>query len=122
MKVAVTAMGPTLDSSVFPSFGRSPYILIVEGENLLEAIQNPATTYAHGAGVATAQLVASKGVSAVITGNVGPNAYSVLSQLGIQIYAAIPGTVRDNVRALSEGRLQPIVPAGRRGWGWRRPW
>ncbi|HDZ24130.1 MAG TPA: dinitrogenase iron-molybdenum cofactor biosynthesis protein, partial [Desulfobacteraceae bacterium] len=43
MKVAVTATGTTLDSSVDPRFGRAPYIVIVDSETMdKEGLDNQA--------------------------------------------------------------------------------
>lgn len=107
MKVAVSATGPTLDSQVDPRFGRCPYFLIVDTETMqFEALENPAQYAGGGAGIQAAQMVAGKGVSVVLTGNVGPNAYQALSAAGIQIITGVYGTVREAVTKYKEGSLQ----------------
>lgn len=111
MKIAVTSVGPTLDSQIDPRFGRAAYILIVDSDTMeFEAIQNPNVTAAGGAGIQTAQLVADKGAQVVLTGNVGPNAFQALSAAGIQIISGLAGmTVRQAVQAYLQGQLQPIT-------------
>ena len=76
-----------------------------------EAIENPAATTGGGAGTQAAQLVASKGATAVLTGNIGPNAFSALDAAGIKMYVGLTGTtvtVREAIDKLSRGELQPV--------------
>jgi len=129
MKVAVTTSGEDLSGPVEPRFGRCPRFIVVDTETMeFEVIQNTAVSSAHGAGIAAAQLVASMGVKAVLTGNVGPNAYSALSSSGIKILTGVSGTVEDAVRRFSSGELKSIsgptvgghFGTGRRGGGRRQ--
>ena len=87
MKIAVSANSPDLDTDIDPRFGRCQYLILVDPETMnFEAIKNSGGMGSGGAGIATAQLIAGKGVEAVLTGNCGPNAYQVLSAaLAIQI-------------------------------------
>ena len=108
MKIAVTAQGGSLDSSVDPRFGRCPYYIIVDTETMeFEAIENP---YAHsltGAGIQAAQFVANQGVEAVLTGSCGPNAFQVLQTAGVKVIVGVVGRVRDAVERFKRGELQP---------------
>ena len=107
MKVAVSATGPSLDSSVDPRFGRCAYFVIVDSDTMkFEAIPNPAQYAGGGAGIQAAQTIAGKGVQAVLTGNVGPNAYQALSAAGIQIVTGAYGTVREAVMKFKQGELR----------------
>ena len=107
MKVAVSAAGPSLDSPIDPRFGRCLYLLIVDNESMaFEALENPAVMAPGGAGVQAAELVANKGVDAVITGNCGPNAYQVLSAAGIPVFVGASGSVREAVEAYRRGDLR----------------
>ena len=59
MKIAVTAADPSLDATIDPRFGRCPYFLIVETEDLrFEAVANPSLSLGGGAGIQAAQLMA----------------------------------------------------------------
>ena len=113
MKIAIAATGPGLDSPATGVFGRAPYFVVVEtdGNNVrvLENLANPAAHQARSAGIIAAQALASKGVDAVVSGNVGPNAYTVLTQAGIRVFMATPGTVKENAVAAAQGKLQPIM-------------
>jgi len=107
LKVAVSASGPSLDASVDPRFGRCAYFVIVETDTMqFEAIPNSAQYAGGGAGIQAAQTVASKGVEAVLTGNVGPNAYQALAAAGIQIVTGAYGTVREVVMKYKQGELR----------------
>jgi len=86
LKVAVSASSGSIDAPVNPTFGRCPYYVIVETESMaFEAVPNTSMSAPSGAGIGAAQVVAGKGVEAVLTGNVGPNATAVLSQAGIKM-------------------------------------
>jgi len=109
MKIAISSTGQTTDSNVDPRFGRCPYFFVVDGDALShEIIENMGTGSAHGAGIGAAQLIASKGVKAVITGHVGPNAYQSLNAAGIKIYTSQAGTIKAAVEDLKAGRLSQV--------------
>jgi len=109
MRVAVSSSGRDLESPVDPRFGRCAYFVIVDTETMrFETISNSSIGMTHGAGIGAAQLVVSKGVKAVLTGNVGPNAFSALSAAGVQVVTGIAGTVKDVVEKFKLGEL----PAG----------
>jgi len=98
MKIAVTSTGPTLDDTVEARFGRCAYFLIIDTETLeCEPIENPNIALGGGAGIQSAQLMSEKGVTAVLTGNCGPNAFNVFGQAGIQVIVGVSGPVRDAV-------------------------
>lgn len=109
MKVAVCSTGNTLDAMVDPRFGRCAYFVIVDTETFdASAVQNPGAMSAQGAGIQAAQVLSSLGVSAVIAGNLGPNAYQALSAAGIKVYSCAGETVRNAVNLLKAGALQEI--------------
>ncbi|MDD4986531.1 MAG: NifB/NifX family molybdenum-iron cluster-binding protein [Dehalococcoidales bacterium] len=107
MKIAISATAPNLDAEVEPRFGRCPYFIIVDPDTMqFEAVENSNATASGGAGIASGQMIAGKGVSAVLTGNCGPNAYQVLSAAGITVITGVSGKVRDAVSAYQSGQLQ----------------
>ena len=104
MKIAVTSTGPALDDNVEARFGRCPYFLIIDTDTMqLEIIENPNIALGGGAGIQSAQLMAEKGVTAVLTGNCGPNAFNVFGQAGIQVIVGVNGPVRDAVEQFKRG-------------------
>lgn len=104
MKIAVSASSPELDSSVDPRFGRCSYFLIVDPETMkFEAVENPYVSASGGAGIQAAQLVAGKGVQAVLTGSCGPNAFQTLKAAGVKVVVGVAGSVSEAVRKYASG-------------------
>jgi len=121
MRIAITATGPSLEANVDPRFGRCPYFLIVETDDLgFEAIENPNLALGGGAGIQSAQLMAERGVKHVLTGNCGPNAHQTLSAAGIVVSVGCSGPIRQVIEQFKAGRftaaLHPNV-AGHFGIG-----
>lgn len=107
IKLAATCMGDNLDSQIDSRFGRGQYFLIVDPETMqFEAVQNPNIQAGSGAGIATAQMIAQKGVDTVLTGNVGPNAYQTLSSAGIKVVTGASGTIRQVIEQYKNGQFQ----------------
>jgi predicted Fe-Mo cluster-binding NifX family protein len=107
MKICVTSEGTTLDSKIDPRFGRCKYFIIVDADTLqFETIENPNIEAMGGAGIQSGQLMASKGVKAVLTGNVGPNAFQTLSAAGIEIYTDVSGAVSEAIEAYKRKKLK----------------
>jgi len=105
MRVAVTAAGETPDSPVDDRFGRCPYFVVVNTDDgSVEAVENDSSV-ASGAGVNAAQLLVGKDVEAVVTGNCGPKAFSVLDAAGIRVHTGASGTVNEAVAAFGRGEL-----------------
>lgn len=107
MKICITAKDSTLGSQVDPRFGRCPYFIIVDSDSMdFEAIANNQTMAAGGAGIQAAQLVAGKNVGAVLTGNIGPNAYNALNAAGVIIMTDVSGVVKDAVDRYLAGEFE----------------
>jgi predicted Fe-Mo cluster-binding NifX family protein len=85
-----------------------------------EAVPNASMNAPSGAGIGAAQAVAQRGVEAVLTGNLGPNATTVLSQAGIVMYTGATGSVRQAVEALKSGELSQAPSVGAGGIGYAR--
>jgi len=110
MKICICTTGSNLDSQVSPVFGRCPYFLIIETENKkFKAIPNSSSQPGRGAGVAGSQMIVSEGIEAVLCGNFGPNAFSVLQMSGIKIYSVTLGfTAADVLDKYLKGELKEI--------------
>jgi len=109
MKVVVSAQGDGLDAASSPVFGRCPYFVFVDTDTMeAKVMPNPAMSQGGGAGIQAAQLVVNEGAKAVLTGNLGPNAYDVLSAAGVPGFLAPEGTVRQAVEGYKAGQLQPL--------------
>lgn len=112
MRIAISAIGPSLDAEVDPRFGRCRYFIIADPETMkFEVMDNSSAMAAGGAGISAAQIVANKNVQAVLTGNCGPNAYQVLSSAGIQVITGVSGSVEDIIRGYQSGKFQASAQA-----------
>ncbi len=110
MKICITSSGPNLDDIVDPRFGRCQYFIILNTDSMqFEAFDNAAIGASGGAGIQSAQFVSDKGMEAVLTGNVGPNAFNTLQATGIKIFTGISGiTVEQAVEKFKSGKYQEI--------------
>ncbi len=125
MKIAVSTTEGGLDDKVSDRFGRAVSFTIVEVENgeirNIEIVRNDFAVRGGGAGVAVSQFLADKGVNAVITGNVGPNAINVLNSAGIKVYNGSGLTVKEAIEKLLKGELEEITTPSQPKFGrWRR--
>jgi predicted Fe-Mo cluster-binding NifX family protein len=86
MRVAITSTGNSLDSKLDQRFGRCGYFVIYDTESgSIEFIPNPNKDMQEGAGPASVQLVASKKVNKIISGEFGIKIKSLLDSLKIQM-------------------------------------
>jgi predicted Fe-Mo cluster-binding NifX family protein len=107
MRLCISSSGSDLSSAVDPRFGRCQYFLLVDPETLnVEVVGNPAFSAGGGAGIQAAQTVVNKGVGAVITGNVGPNAFQALQAAGVKVITGAAGRVKDVVDKFNKGEFQ----------------
>jgi predicted Fe-Mo cluster-binding NifX family protein len=106
VKVAVSSSGAGLDADASPVFGRCPTYVFVDTDSMeAESVDNPAMSAGGGAGIQAAQFVVERGAEAVVSGNVGPNAFAVFESAGVPVYLFGGGSVREAVEACKEGRL-----------------
>ena len=107
MKIAITSQGDNLEASTDLRFGRCAYFIIIDPETeKFEAVLNPATNAMGGAGPQAAQTISDKGAVAVITGNVGPNAFQTLKAANIKVYQGASGTVKETLAKYKSGELK----------------
>ena len=111
MKICVTAGASGLDAPMDPRFGRCPFFVVVDLDSMSEnSIPNSNVTASSGAGIQAAQEIAKQGVSALITGNIGPNAMQTLSAANIDVYQHLEGgSVKDVVEKFKQGELTKIA-------------
>ncbi|MFH1856073.1 MAG: NifB/NifX family molybdenum-iron cluster-binding protein [Candidatus Omnitrophota bacterium] len=109
MKICITSEGKTLDSKIDSRFGRCRNFIFFDTDtNNFEALENDNSQFAGGAGIQSGQLVVSKGVKVVLTGNIGPNAHQVLSAAGINIFTGVSGTVKEAIDGYKNGKYKPV--------------
>ncbi|MFO8133242.1 MAG: NifB/NifX family molybdenum-iron cluster-binding protein [Thermoplasmatota archaeon] len=107
MKIAISTTGSSLDDPVDQRFGRCPAFLLVDTDTTeTEALDNRNAQARGGAGIQAAQQLAQAGVEAVITGNIGPNAFQTLQAADIDIYTGASGTAGDALQRYKNGELE----------------
>ena len=113
MKIAITTNGTDLQSSLDPRFGRCPYFLLVDPETLeCRATPNPGASAGGAAGIKAAQALTGLGAKILITGQCGPNAFSILDAAGIKIMHAPVASASKVVETYKRGELAAINAPG----------
>jgi len=119
-KIAISSEGPTLDNKVDPRFGRAGGFVIVDTETMaVEYISNGASqAMAQGAGIQAAETVANTGAQVLLTGYVGPKAFSALSAAGVKIGQDVDGmTVGEALAKYKNGEVVMADNPNRQGGG-----
>lgn len=109
MLIAIPAEGKTLDDFINDRYARAEYFVIydTEKDEIVEVIENDSSE-AHGKGPKVSQMLSEKGVKALISQNVGKNAFDVLKAAKIEIYQANKDTLKNIIREFKEGKLEKI--------------
>jgi predicted Fe-Mo cluster-binding NifX family protein len=105
MKVAITSTGNSLDSTIDQRFGRCAFFVIYDTETGgVEILPNPNREAQEGAGPASVQLVASRDVKRIISGEFGVKIKSLLDSLGVQmvVYKEPEKTVQSVIDMLNK--------------------
>ncbi|RLB79127.1 MAG: dinitrogenase iron-molybdenum cofactor biosynthesis protein [Deltaproteobacteria bacterium] len=117
MRLAVTAQGKELSSEIDIRFGRAQWLIVVDTETGdFEAHDNEVNlNVAQGAGIQTGRNIANLGVGAVVTGNVGPNAFKTLNAAAVKVFLAQNQTVQDAIDSFKKGNLKEVNQANVEG-------
>jgi len=113
-KVEISTLGASLDDRVDERFGRAMYFAVVDPETeAVEFIDNSESRNAlQGAGISSAELMSDKGVTAVITGHLGPKAFAALGAAGIKGYQGTGMSAAAALAALRADELKELTEAG----------
>ncbi len=113
MKIAITSSGSNLQSAVDSRFGRAKNFIIYDTEEeslvVVDNVQN--LNAMQGAGIQSAKTVIESGANAVITGNMGPKAFDILNENGVEIYINATGSVENAIKEFKDGALEKISNA-----------
>ncbi len=105
-RVAVSSTGDSPGAPVDPRFGRCSYFIVFEGDGQHRAVRNLGQALGNGAGIQAAQQMVDLGVGAVVTGDLGPNAFRVLAAGGVRMFVGCTGTVGSAIEAYKKGELR----------------
>ncbi len=106
MKICITSTGKEIEAKIDPRFGRAPYFFIIDTDtDAMEVVDNSAAAESQGAGIGAAQLVSDKGVDAVLTGRVGPNALTTFKASGVKLFEGVSSqeTVKEALARFKKG-------------------
>ena len=117
MKILLTARGKQTSDEVDPRFGRAKFFILVDtaADEITTHDNSQNLNAAQGAGIQAAQSVVRLGAEAVISGNVGPNAFQALNAADIKVYLCPQATVEEAVRKFKAGELKEVVSANLQG-------
>lgn len=107
-KIAVTSTEPSPDAGLDPRFGRCACFVVFDESGGHTVLSNDAKDLGNGAGIQAAQKMIDNEVKTVITGNVGPNAFRVLSGAGIKVFLSRPTSVSEALQMYRDGKLLAI--------------
>jgi len=107
MKIALTATGETSDCEVDQRFGRAKGFMIFDEDSGNWSYLGNSQNYnaPQGAGIQAAGTVLDAGVSVLISGHVGPKAFSVLKAADVTMYTGAEGTVENALQMYRDGKL-----------------
>ncbi len=113
MKIAIPTSGTTLEAAIDARFGRAERFLIFDSESseftLVDNTQN--LNAPQGAGIQSAQSVASSEAKVLITSHCGPKAFKVLQAAGIRVYTTTADTISAAIKAYQSNQLQELTSA-----------
>lgn len=124
MRIVIPANGTDLDAPISPVFGRCANFIFVDTETegadtstatppyTFEVHANPALQTPSGAGVQAAQFVLQQGAKAILSANLGPNAFRIIQSAGIPVYELKGATVREAVDAFKAEELTSLTTPG----------
>jgi predicted Fe-Mo cluster-binding NifX family protein len=117
MKIAITSQGADMASETDPRFGRAKFFIVVDTETGGFAPHDNAQNLnaAQGAGIQAAQNVIELGAEALVTGNVGPKAFSALQAGNTKIYVGATGSVEHALEQFKAGQLECVTEANVEG-------
>jgi predicted Fe-Mo cluster-binding NifX family protein len=119
-KIAITSEGPMMDDMLDPRFGRAAGFIIVDPQTFdFEYLDNGASqAMAQGAGIQAAEKIANSGATVLLTGFVGPKAFTALQAVGIRIGQNMDQlTIRQAIDRFLRGEVEWVETPNRQGHG-----
>ena len=112
MRIVVMAEGSELSSKVDSRFGRATWLVVADTEtDEIRAHNNEVDPDARILGIQTAQNTHDLSVEAVITGNIGPNAFTVLNAWRVKVFLSRAYTFEEALASFKAGRLKQVNEA-----------
>ncbi len=105
MKYLIAATEPNLEARVHKRFGHADYYLVVDADTL---------EFTWFEGLSQDQphhdflRFLDPQIGAVITGNIGPNAFQDIQQLSLKVYSCIGLTVKEAIEKVKGGKISSL--------------
>ncbi len=113
MKIAISTNGLTRDSLLEQRFGRCNYFQIYDTEDKsFKVIENHGFSASGGAGIASANQLIDRGISVIITGSLGPNAFEIIEEAKIQAYKCNSLSIDEVIEKYNNDELEEINSCG----------
>jgi predicted Fe-Mo cluster-binding NifX family protein len=105
-KMAVSSLGPGLESKI-GSLARCTHFIVFEGSpKEYRVVRSGSSSPPNEKGPSAAQELAKMKVDIVITSTIGPRAFAILKEGGIEVKAGCKGTVSEAVKKCAAGKLK----------------
>ena len=108
-RIAITSEGPRSEDAVDPRFGRAAGFVVVDLESMaMSYLDNGSSqVLAQGAGIQAAENLVKANVQALLTGHVGPKAWTALQAAGIKVVQGVEHqTVGEAIERFKAGAFQ----------------
>lgn len=97
-----------VNSIPYNHFGSAPVFVICDLEdNNIKEIKNGDLNHEHGK-CQPIKALSGETVDAIIVGGIGQGAIAKLNSMGIKVYKAEEGTIKDNIDLLTQGKLNEL--------------
>jgi len=98
-----------VDSQVFGHFGSAPIFVVVDSETeVVNTINNRDVGHVHG-NCSPIKALDGNNVDAIVVGGIGAGAINKFNAMGIKVFKAESGTVKDNLSMISESKLPELT-------------
>lgn len=113
MKIAISASGKNLSDLLDKRFGRCEFFQVYDTNTKeIKILQNKGNQASGGAGIAAANQIVDEDIQAIITGNLGPNAFDILSENSIKAYTCECLDIEGILSKYDKKELKEITVSG----------
>lgn len=113
MKIAISASGKNLSDLLDKRFGRCEFFQVYDTDTKeIKILQNKGNQASGGAGIAAANQIVDEDIQAIITGNLGPNAFDIISENSIKAYTCECLDIEEILSKYDKKELKEITVSG----------
>jgi predicted Fe-Mo cluster-binding NifX family protein len=108
IRVAITSEGPLLSDALDTRFGRAGGFVLIDLETMATTYvdNGSAQVLAQGAGIRAVENLVAAGAQILLTGHVGPKAFTALKAVGVKVVQGLEDlTVGKALNLLTSGQL-----------------